>query len=104
MATFDVSGWPRQQLRLAYFDFTVRGEGDSDVVEAVLQEWLTLGAISNREFGLWRDALDWRELGNRLPGWTDPVHQPGSKAASEPATEVDFERFIRWRATRAVAA
>ena len=104
MATFTISRWTSHELRIAYFDFTVRGEGDADVIAAVLQEWLARGAIDERTYELWHDALEWRELGNRLPGWTDPVHQPGSRAAEAPATEEDYERFVLWRATRAVAA
>jgi hypothetical protein len=104
MSTFNVSRLTRQELRLAYFDFTVRGEGDRDMVSAVLLEWLALGGISEQEFRLWNDALEWRELGNRLPGWTDPVHQPGSQAAAQPATDEDYRRFLLWRANHAVAA
>ena len=93
-----------QNLRLAYFDFTVRGEGDADSVAGVLEELSSLGAIDQRTCAMWIDALEWRELGNRLPGWTDPVHQPGSRQAEASATEEDYERFVYWRATRAVAA
>lgn len=97
MESIDVSGWPRQQLRLAYFDFTVRGEGDPCVVRAVLGEWLRLGGIDRETFEFWDDALAWREDGNLLPGWV-----PAGRLSTPPeeGTEADMARFLHWRRAR----
>ena len=98
----DVSTWPVQQLRLAYFDFTCRGEGDAPTVRAVLREWLSRRAIDRPTYELWSDALAWRESGNLLPGWTVPAAGP-LEPAIPAATEEDYGRFLSWRATKVAA-
>jgi hypothetical protein len=99
MAVVQVRDWPRHELRLVFFDFSVRGLGDTYVVRAVLNEWGRLGGLTPGEVEYWNDALDWRELGGSLPGWRHPTHVPG--LALRPAgTESDARQFHAWRSTR----
>ena len=97
-----VSNWPVQQLRLAYFDFTCRGEGDPLLVRAVLREWLGRRAIDRPTYELWSDALAWREAGNLLPGWTPPVRK-ALEPAVPLATESDYQDFLSWRQAKVAA-
>jgi|ERR1041385_1101870 hypothetical protein len=65
-----VCGWPIQRLRVAFFDFTQRGEGDSAVVAAVIARWHELGELSEPEARRWHDILLWRDTGHALMGWS----------------------------------
>ena len=99
----DVRSWPTQQLRLAYFDFTVRGEGETGVVHAVVTRWHQLGALSVLELERCFDALAWRELGRFLPGWTIPAEMPPSETANAAHGEADLVSFELWRRDRVLA-
>ncbi|MEO8538735.1 MAG: hypothetical protein ABI577_03270 [bacterium] len=88
----DLTDWTDHQLRLVYFDFTVRGEGPADLIEAVILEWTRRDVLSEQVAGFWLDALFWRESGNVLPGWT------ASEAAGRRfGDDVDYWRFLAWR-------
>lgn len=97
MVTHDVSNWPRHELRLAFYDFSLRGEGDEATVAAVIEAWRRLGALSDEEADHWHDALAWRSSGEFLPGWTVPhwLRQKGLVPS-----ETDEAAFIAWRAFR----
>lgn len=99
----DVSSWSTHELRLAYFDFTVRGEGESAIVHAVVTRWYEMGALSRREVERWLDALAWRELGRFLPGWTIPAEMPPSQTATAAHGEADLLSFELWRRERSLA-
>jgi hypothetical protein len=96
-----VSGWPRHQLRLAFYDFAVRGEGDTATVGAVIDAWFAEGALSLAEADRWHDALEWREMGGYLPGWAVP--QPANEDPFVPGEEHEA-LFRQWRGTRIAAA
>lgn len=84
--------WTDHQLRLAYYDFTLRGMGEYEIVEAALTEWTRRGVLTSGDMRLWLDALRWREMGNLLPGWhTDGPHGELS------GQESDYSRFVAWR-------
>lgn len=99
----DVRNWSDKQLRLAYFDFSVRGEGEPDVVRAVLARWFELGALTRAEVNRCLDALAWRELGRFLPGWTLPAEMPPSQTALVAHGEADLVSFELWRRERSLA-
>jgi hypothetical protein len=102
MKQLDVSTWSRHELRLAFFDFSVRGEGGPELVDGVLRAWLALGGLSRQQFDYWRDALAWRERGNALPGWALPQIEAGSP--NPPCAGEEHEReFLRWRSARQAA-
>jgi hypothetical protein len=98
-----VRDWPTRDLRLAYFDFTVRGEGPAEVVRAVLLRWHELGALGHDDLDRWLDALEWREGGGFLPGWTLPREMPASVCAEVAHGDWDELRFEHWRARRRLA-
>lgn len=99
MTGVNVRDWPRHELRIVFFDFSVRGLGETHVVRAVVNEWGRLHGLTPAEVEYWNDALEWRELGGSLPGWRHPTHQPG--LAIRPAgTEVDAQEFHAWRSAR----
>jgi len=102
MKQLDVSAWSRHELRLAFFDFSVRGEGDAHLVDAVLRAWLALGGLSRQQFDYWQDALTWRQGGNALPGWALPQFEVDP--ASVPRAGEEQERdFLLWRSARQAA-
>ncbi len=92
--------WSRQQLRLAFYDFSVRGEGDTETVYAVIRTWQEMGALDSADASRWLDALTWRDAGGYLPGWTIP--QPTSDSPIVPGEEHEL-LFEQWRATRHAA-
>ena len=96
MSTSDVSNWPIAELRLVFYDFTLRGEGDRAVVSAVIAEWRERRAIPAADARRWEAALAWRETGGVLPGWpvpdeARPGHCPGC------GSEDDLLLFESWR-------
>lgn len=96
MKTYDVQGWTRHELRVAYFDFRVRGEGAPVVVRAVIEQWRELGGLTDDEADLWMDALQWRESGRFLPGWSVPGEMP-AREVSASVGEDDWNEFLAWR-------
>jgi hypothetical protein len=98
--TPDVSDLTRQELRLVYYDFTVRGLGEAPLIQAVLQRWFELGALSAAEVRRWFDALEWREAGGFLPGWPAPEAMPPSEWAEHAHGEADLLSFESWRRDR----
>lgn len=102
MKQLDVSEWSHHELRLAFFDFSVRGEGETQLVDAVLRAWLALGGLSRQQFDYWQDALAWRERGNALPGWALPQFEVASPSAPRAGEEHERE-FLLWRNTREAA-
>ncbi len=91
----DVSGWADHDLRTVYFDFTQRGLGDPEIVEATLREWVDRGTLRVSDAAYWLDAIAWRSEGGLLPGWT-----LASATGEIAGTEADERRFREWR-TRA---
>ena len=99
-----ICDWSLKDLRLAYFDFTVRGEGAAEVVRAVLIRWHQLAFLCEGDLVRWMDALEWREGGGFLPGWTIPPETPSSIRADVAHGELDTLRFEHWRARRHLAS
>lgn len=96
----DISKAHRHELRLAFYDFAQRGEGDRRAVAAALDHWTREDALTPMESARWHDALDWRELGGLLPGWTLPKEMTGLR---ETPAESDLAAFEAWRARRSEA-
>ena len=101
-----IPDWSRGELRLAFYDFTIRGEGEAPAVCAVIKEWRRLEALSEAESCLWLDAVEWRESGHALPGWLAlEVGTPSERAAlAETATWNHFEAWRLEMAQRSDAA
>jgi hypothetical protein len=102
MKELNVSDWSRHELRLAFFDFSQRGEGEARLVDAVLREWLALGGLSRQQFDYWQDALAWREEGNALPGWALPQFEVAPTSAPRAGEELERD-FLLWRNAREAA-
>lgn len=88
----DVSNWQEHDLRTVYFDFTQRGLGEADIVEAVLREWNTRGILRVRDMAYCLDAIAWRDGGGLLPGWAT-----ATASGEMVGDEADEERFREWR-------
>lgn len=88
----DVSGWGDHELRTVYFDFTQRGQGEADTVEATVREWAARGTLSRHDAAYWLDAITWRNDGGLLPGWT--MNSARGEIAGD---EGDEARFREWR-------
>ncbi|MGE3076246.1 MAG: hypothetical protein AB7N24_10230 [Dehalococcoidia bacterium] len=99
-----IDHWTNHECRVVFFDFTVRGEGDSLLIQAVLQLWRERNILEEEAFGLWRDALEWRQMGNLLPGWVDPTPCAVSDLYPAQADEEKYWDFFRWRERRAARA
>jgi hypothetical protein len=92
-----VTGWSSHQLRLAFYDFAIRGEGGRQTVAAVIREWADRGALDSAATARWLDALEWREAGGWLPGWVIP--QGPSENPVVPGEEHEA-LFEQWRGQR----
>lgn len=88
----DVSAWSDHELRTVYFDFTQRGQGEPETIEAALREWFARGTLSRRDAAYWLDAIAWRDAGGLLPGWT--MNSARGEIAGD---EADEARFREWR-------
>jgi hypothetical protein len=95
MVTEQLSKAKRHQLRVTFFDFAVRGEGDRATVSRAIEAWRACGALSAHEADRWQDALEWRELGGLLPGWSMPPQMAEKRGAPD---ESDLRAFDAWRA------
>lgn len=106
MESAQIAGWSRRELRLAYYDFTLRGEGEASVVRSVIRKWRSLNALAPAEARLWLDAVEWRESGHALPGWHMlEAGTPSARALlAETATWFHFEAWRIERRRRAEAA
>ena len=88
----DVSDWSDHQLRTVYFDFSRRGQGDAELVEAAVREWVARGTLNRSDAAYWIDALAWRDGGGLLPGWI-----MNSARGDIVGDEADEARFQEWR-------
>ena len=92
----DLSTWSEHELRTVYFDFTQRGLGEPDIVEAALREWDRRGTLAARDAAYWLDAIAWRDAQGLLPGWAMATASGESVGSDE-----DEARFREWRAQAA---
>ncbi|MCZ7578749.1 MAG: hypothetical protein M5U18_17530 [Dehalococcoidia bacterium] len=97
MLPTDMSEWPHDKLRSAFFDFSLRGEGDLEVVAAVLKEWHARGGLSDESLHRWQDAIEWREMGNRLTSWDEPEKGSGPVRFADIPDDPEWDRFQKWR-------
>ena len=95
MEATQIANWSRRELRLAFYDFSLRGEGESLIVRGVIEEWRRLDALTEAEACLWLDAVEWRDSGHALPGWLALERGTPSERAllAESATWVRFEAW-----------